>query len=311
MEVHGNFPACASCKHQRKRCDEYCLLAPYFPASRYQDYVSVHRLFGLSNILRIMSVVQPSQRQITAETLMMQGIIWRSDPISGCLGYARFLQAQIDYHFRELEFVNQQLRFFREREQLQQQKMQLESLFATPSFSLLPGAVQQFGHLASQPSSSSSIPPLPQPGAGSSQPVVPPEQQIGTSHPSSLSSSSASPSLSLPLQYQFDGYHQVPFMPNTPSEAFDTGNKKSLEHGYHYQSTLEEGADIKPFDIQPIDQLIEPYQYEHALTSCREIGESSSKAQGKHPIECDSDENMENEAGSREKVEEHKEDMKE
>jgi len=37
---------------------------------------------------------------------------------------------------------------------------------------------------------------------------------------------------------------------------------------------LEEGTDVKPFDIQPIDQMLEAYQHENFITNFNGPGES-------------------------------------
>lgn len=37
---------------------------------------------------------------------------------------------------------------------------------------------------------------------------------------------------------------------------------------------MEEGTDVKPFDIQPIDQMLEAYQHEDFITNFNGPGES-------------------------------------
>lgn len=44
---------------------------------------------------------------------------------------------------------------------------------------------------------------------------------------------------------------------------------------YNYQSTLEEGVDVKPFDIQHLDQMLESYQQDNFVASFIGPGESS------------------------------------
>ncbi|KAL8268689.1 hypothetical protein R6Q59_002487 [Mikania micrantha] len=39
----GGVPACSSCRHQRKKCTQKCVLAPFFPAEKAQDFQSVHK----------------------------------------------------------------------------------------------------------------------------------------------------------------------------------------------------------------------------------------------------------------------------
>ncbi|ESR64721.1 hypothetical protein CICLE_v10010373mg, partial [Citrus x clementina] len=112
--------ACASCKHQRKKCEETCELAPFFPASRYREFQNAHKLFGVSNIQKIINSVDPSQRKEAAESILIEGNIRSNDPVHGCLGVVRNLKSQIEYYEKELGAVNQQLPFFRDKEKQHQ-----------------------------------------------------------------------------------------------------------------------------------------------------------------------------------------------
>lgn len=47
---------CAACKNQRRKCSQDCILAPYFPATDPQRYACVQRIFGASNIARVLQV---------------------------------------------------------------------------------------------------------------------------------------------------------------------------------------------------------------------------------------------------------------
>lgn len=52
---------------------------------------------------------------------------------------------------------------------------------------------------------------------------------------------------------------------------------KNSDDGYYdYKSTLEQGVDVKPFDIQPVDQMLECYQHDEniVITSFSGPGES-------------------------------------
>ncbi|XP_021818952.1 LOB domain-containing protein 22-like [Prunus avium] len=87
--------ACASCKQQRRKCDETCEMAPYFPASRYSEFQNAHKIFGVSNIQKIMAMAAPDQRQAAAESILTEGNARKNDPVHGCLGIIRGLNAQI------------------------------------------------------------------------------------------------------------------------------------------------------------------------------------------------------------------------
>ncbi|KAL6221968.1 hypothetical protein ACLB2K_005360 [Fragaria x ananassa] len=113
--------ACASCKHQRKKCDSNCELAPYFPASKYNEFQNAHKLFGVSNIVKIMSWIEPHQRQAAADSILIEGNAWKNDHVHGFYGVIKDLAAQVAFQEKQLSVVNQHLAFHK-----QQQKIKLE-----------------------------------------------------------------------------------------------------------------------------------------------------------------------------------------
>ena len=48
---------CAACKILRRRCAEKCVLAPYFPPTEPTKFTIAHRVFGASNIIKLLQVV--------------------------------------------------------------------------------------------------------------------------------------------------------------------------------------------------------------------------------------------------------------
>lgn len=47
---------CAACKILRRRCAEKCVLAPYFPPNDPLKFTTAHRVFGASNIIKLLQV---------------------------------------------------------------------------------------------------------------------------------------------------------------------------------------------------------------------------------------------------------------
>ena len=47
---------CAACKSLRRRCPKDCVLAPYFPPTNPQRFACVHKIFGASNITKMLEV---------------------------------------------------------------------------------------------------------------------------------------------------------------------------------------------------------------------------------------------------------------
>ena len=52
----GNSP-CAACKLLRRRCAEDCIFAPYFPSDDPHKYAIVHKVFGASNVSKMLQVL--------------------------------------------------------------------------------------------------------------------------------------------------------------------------------------------------------------------------------------------------------------
>ncbi|XP_048434770.1 LOB domain-containing protein 22-like [Pyrus x bretschneideri] len=100
----ANSKACAACKYQRRKCNQTCELAAYFPASRFVEFVNAQHMFGMSNIEKIIATVEPEQRPAAAETILFEGNIWRNNPSVGCLGVTRFVLERVDFYEKELEF---------------------------------------------------------------------------------------------------------------------------------------------------------------------------------------------------------------
>ncbi|XP_062088824.1 LOB domain-containing protein 4-like [Humulus lupulus] len=123
------FLPCACCKHQRKKCSPNCQMAPYFPATKYQEYLNAQKIFGTTNIVRIVNSVEPHNRVAAADTLMAEALARRNDPVRGCYGIIRHLKLQVALHEAQLLHVNRQLAFFKAQEEKHVQKqMDLEKL---------------------------------------------------------------------------------------------------------------------------------------------------------------------------------------
>jgi Lateral organ boundaries (LOB) domain len=50
---------CAACKILRRRCADTCMLAPYFPPTNPIKFTTAHRVFGASNIIKLLHVNHP------------------------------------------------------------------------------------------------------------------------------------------------------------------------------------------------------------------------------------------------------------
>ncbi|KAJ8771870.1 hypothetical protein K2173_027047 [Erythroxylum novogranatense] len=115
----GNRQACAACKHQRRRCTSECVLAPYFPADQTEMFRNAHKLFGVSNIVKILRNVDNSQKAEAMTSIICQANIRDRYPVHGCLGMINHLRYQIWQAEEELRAVLAQLEMYRQLHQQQ------------------------------------------------------------------------------------------------------------------------------------------------------------------------------------------------
>ncbi|XP_065848675.1 LOB domain-containing protein 22-like [Euphorbia lathyris] len=107
-QCHGH--ACAACKYQRRKCKPDCPLAPYFPPSSHRDFIAVHKLFGVSNILKtIRSFDSPAAKQASVNTMIFQAKARAADPVGGCHRIILILKNQILFYQNQLHLVRQHL----------------------------------------------------------------------------------------------------------------------------------------------------------------------------------------------------------
>ena len=52
----GGGSPCASCKLLRRRCTKDCIFAPFFPADDPHKFAIVHKVFGASNVSKMLQV---------------------------------------------------------------------------------------------------------------------------------------------------------------------------------------------------------------------------------------------------------------
>ncbi|XP_047339927.1 LOB domain-containing protein 30-like [Impatiens glandulifera] len=88
--------ACGACKFLRKKCLEDCIFAPYFDFGEgIVNFASVHKIFGASNVTKLLTNVPIHKRPDTVFTLIYEAHARLRDPIYGCMSEIRDLQNQI------------------------------------------------------------------------------------------------------------------------------------------------------------------------------------------------------------------------
>uniref|UniRef100_A0A7N1A3N0 LOB domain-containing protein n=1 Tax=Kalanchoe fedtschenkoi TaxID=63787 RepID=A0A7N1A3N0_KALFE len=101
--------ACAACKYQRRKCEPNCILSPYFPHNRQAQFLNAHKLFGVSNITKIIRNLSPADKDQAMKTIIFQSDVRANDPVGGCYRIIRELQFMIEYYQAELDLVLHQL----------------------------------------------------------------------------------------------------------------------------------------------------------------------------------------------------------
>ncbi|ESQ36291.1 hypothetical protein EUTSA_v10008796mg [Eutrema salsugineum] len=85
----SSHQACASCKHQRKKCNNECILSPYFPARKTKEFQAVHKVFGVSNVQKMVRTVREEDRTKLSESLTWEALWRQKDPVLGSYGEYR------------------------------------------------------------------------------------------------------------------------------------------------------------------------------------------------------------------------------
>ncbi|KAM7273729.1 hypothetical protein ACFE04_028393 [Oxalis oulophora] len=94
MASTSNSP-CAACKFLRRKCQPECVFAPYFPPDQPQKFANVHKVFGASNVTKLLNELHPSQREDAVNSLAYEADARLRDPVYGCVGVISLLQHQL------------------------------------------------------------------------------------------------------------------------------------------------------------------------------------------------------------------------
>ncbi|MCD7454748.1 LOB domain-containing protein 15 [Datura stramonium] len=100
---------CAACKLLRRRCAQECPFSPYFPPHEPEKFVSVHKIFGASNVSKMLMEVPESQRADTTNSLVYEANVRLRDPVYGCMGAISALQQQVEALQAELNVVRAEI----------------------------------------------------------------------------------------------------------------------------------------------------------------------------------------------------------
>lgn len=86
-----------------------CIFAPYFPPEEPQKFANVHKIFGASNVSKLLNEVLPHQREDAVNSLAYEAEARMKDPVYGCVGAISVLQRQVLRLQKELDATNADL----------------------------------------------------------------------------------------------------------------------------------------------------------------------------------------------------------
>ncbi|CAJ1970755.1 unnamed protein product [Sphenostylis stenocarpa] len=107
---------CAACKLLRRRCAEECPFSPYFSPHEPQKFAAVHKVFGASNVSKMLLEVPEGQRADAANSLVYEANLRLRDPVYGCMGAISALQQQVQSLQAEINAIRAEILKYKYRE---------------------------------------------------------------------------------------------------------------------------------------------------------------------------------------------------
>ncbi|KAJ4891030.1 LOB domain-containing protein 36 [Raphanus sativus] len=100
---------CAACKFLRRKCTQECVFAPYFPPDNPQKFSYVHKVFGASNVAKLLNEIAANQREDAVNSLFYEAEARLRDPVYGCVGLISILQHRHKQLQQDLENAKKEL----------------------------------------------------------------------------------------------------------------------------------------------------------------------------------------------------------
>ncbi|KAI3799042.1 hypothetical protein L1987_34330 [Smallanthus sonchifolius] len=107
-KMSSNSP-CAACKFLRRKCTQECVFAPYFPPDQPQKFANVHKVYGASNVAKLLNDLPATQREDAVNSLAYEADARLRDPVYGCVGLISILQHRLKQVQMDLENAKREL----------------------------------------------------------------------------------------------------------------------------------------------------------------------------------------------------------
>ncbi|MFS7895846.1 putative transcription factor AS2-LOB family [Helianthus anomalus] len=108
QKMSTNSP-CAACKFLRRKCTQECVFAPYFPPDQPQKFANVHKVYGASNVAKLLNDLPATQREDAVNSLAYEADARLRDPVYGCVGLISVLQHRLKQVQKDLEHAKREL----------------------------------------------------------------------------------------------------------------------------------------------------------------------------------------------------------
>ncbi|KAL9230244.1 hypothetical protein vseg_005622 [Gypsophila vaccaria] len=116
--ILNTITPCAACKLLRRRCAQECPFSPYFSPHEPHKFASVHKVFGASNVSKLLMEVPESQRADAANSLVYEANVRLRDPVYGCMGAISALQQQLQVLQAELNAIRSEILKYKYRDNI-------------------------------------------------------------------------------------------------------------------------------------------------------------------------------------------------
>ncbi|KAL6321246.1 hypothetical protein AAG906_016280 [Vitis piasezkii] len=103
---------CAACKYLRRRCPPDCIFSSYFPSNDPQRFASVHRIYGASNIGKMLQQIPLHLRAEATESMYYEAQCRVADPVYGIVKTISLLNQEIHHAQSQLAKVQAQIAFY-------------------------------------------------------------------------------------------------------------------------------------------------------------------------------------------------------
>ncbi|KAL4180279.1 hypothetical protein AMTRI_Chr13g91280 [Amborella trichopoda] len=93
---NSNNSPCAACKFLRRKCTTECAFAPYFPPDHPERFADVHKVFGASNVSKLLNNISPPNREAAVTGLFFEARKRIQDPVHGCTAHINELYGELN-----------------------------------------------------------------------------------------------------------------------------------------------------------------------------------------------------------------------